>query len=90
MAVSPALVNGTPTVATSSRPPPAGGQPATADQTVAAHPERPYLVLALVLFVVGVAGGLIAQGHFHHNLHGLPVLNAGVSTFALTNLLAPT
>jgi uncharacterized membrane protein len=73
---------------TSSKTPAAGAPPGATDQTVAAQPERPYMIFALILFVAGFAAGLIAQNHFHHNLHRLPVLNAGVSIFALLYVFA--
>jgi len=60
----------------------------TADQTVATQPAIQYILFAIGIATIGFVLGLYLQDHFHHNMTKLPVLAAGVGSFALIYIMA--
>lgn len=81
--------NGTqPTAAVASSTKSGDDSTAPANQTVATQPAIQYIVFAIGTATIGFVLGLYLQDHFHHNMTKLPVLVAGVGSFALIYIMA--
>jgi hypothetical protein len=81
------LTGSEPIVATSTEAGPADRDESD-KQTVAVRPESGYIVVGIILFGFGFALGLFLQNQYHPNMSKIPVLNAGVSIFALLYVYA--
>jgi hypothetical protein len=59
-----------------------------AAQTVSTQPEAPYIVFAVILFVIGLGVGLWLQYHYHPKFTNLPTVAPGVGVFSLFYVMA--